>query len=165
MKRSLILCTALLFVCTHTFGEEKIDNPQIDFGRFTEAVKEVEPFREKRRVDVETFIALSKEPGTIILDARSEHRYNQKHIKGAVHLNYSDFTENDLADIFPSKDTKILIYCNNNFTNNSPAFLTKTAVSLNVPTFITLYEYGYRNLYELGPAVDENETALEFVSN
>ena len=30
---------------------------------------------------------------------------------------------------------------------------------------MTLYGYGYKNLYELGPAVDENDGLIGFESN
>ena len=39
----------------------------------------------------------------------------------------------------------------------------KMAVAaLNIPTFATLYAYGYQNLYELGPALDPATSNIEF---
>jgi hypothetical protein len=35
--------------------------------------------------------------------------------------------------------------------------------SLNLLTFTELYNYGYRNLYELGPLVDMRQTKLTLV--
>ena len=35
--------------------------------------------------------------------------------------------------------------------------------SLNLSTFIALYNYGYRNLYELGPLIDVREAKIPFV--
>jgi hypothetical protein len=35
--------------------------------------------------------------------------------------------------------------------------------ALNIPTFVTLYAYGYQNLYELGPVVDPATSNIEFV--
>lgn len=37
------------------------------------------------------------------------------------------------------------------------------SVSLNLLTFTTLYEYGYRNVYELAPLIDVAETRLALV--
>ena len=37
-------------------------------------------------------------------------------------------------------------------------------LALNIPTFINLYGYGYRNIYELGDIVDFNDPAVEWVS-
>jgi hypothetical protein len=34
---------------------------------------------------------------------------------------------------------------------------------LNISTYIALYSYGYRNVYELGPLLDINKSKLEFV--
>jgi hypothetical protein len=34
--------------------------------------------------------------------------------------------------------------------------------ALNVSTFVSLHAYGYRNVYELGPAVDVGTTKLQF---
>lgn len=59
------------------------------------------------------------------------------------------------------KDARILIYCNNNFENDEDAFPSKLpSASLNVPTYISLFSYGYRNVYELGPLLDVGRTAL-----
>jgi hypothetical protein len=35
---------------------------------------------------------------------------------------------------------------------------------LNIPTYIALYDYGYRNVYELGPQLDIDASLLEFES-
>jgi hypothetical protein len=37
--------------------------------------------------------------------------------------------------------------------------------SLNLSTYISLYSYGYRNIYELGPLLDVQTTKLELVSS
>jgi hypothetical protein len=67
--------------------------------------------------------------------------------------------------MFPDKNQKILIYCNNNFVNAPVAFPTKVAsASLNLSTYVSLYTYGYRNVYELGPLLDAKTTKLELVS-
>lgn len=138
-------------------------NAQINFEGFMQVSGEVYKLREQRRVDVETFLKMVKEDNTMILDTRTKANYDAKHIKGAKHLNFSDFTADKLAKVIPNKDTRILIYCNNNFTQNSEAFAMKAPpLALNIPTFINLYGYGYKNIYELGPAVDEKNSGFEF---
>ena len=62
---------------------------------------------------------------TVILDARSTEKFDLLHVKGATHLSFPDFTAEELARIIPSKDTRILIYCNNNFLNEPEAFAIK----------------------------------------
>ena len=97
---------------------------------------------------------MAEEKNTIILDTRSEKMYKAKHIKGAVHLNFSDFTAGKLAKVITSKDTKILIYCNNNLDKDETFFARKSApLALNIPTFINLFGYGYKNVYELDALV------------
>ena len=60
----------------------------------------------------------------------------------------------------------LIIYCNNNFRNEERAFPTKMAeASLNISTYISLYTYGYRNVYELGPLLDAETTKLELVAS
>ncbi|MDB5308137.1 MAG: putative sulfurtransferase [Gemmataceae bacterium] len=65
----------------------------------------------------------------------------------------------------PDKNVRILIYCNNNFKNSPAAFPSKAIVaSLNISTYISLYSYGYRNVYELAPLIDPKESKLTFES-
>jgi hypothetical protein len=107
---------------------------------------------------------MSREPGTIVLDARSREKYDLLHISGAINLNFADVTVASLAQVLPDKKTRVLIYCNNNFINNEAAFPAKAMpASLNVPTFIMLYTYGYKNVYELAPLLDAKNTKLTLV--
>lgn len=165
MKNSILFLLALVILPIPVFAEKeaKLENPLISIASFLEDATEVKSYREKRRISTETFVELSRQPDTIILDTRSKAAFEQKHLKGARHLNFSDITKSSLAKTIPSPETRVLIYCNNNFRNNSPAFASKKpGAALNIPTFITLYNYGYRNIYELGPLEDENDTILEF---
>lgn len=91
---------------------------KVSFDDFKSLVAAVEPHRESRLIDLNTFLEMSKDPGVIILDSRSAFRYERIHLKGARHLAFADFTQQNLAQVIPSFDTKILIYCNNNFEGN-----------------------------------------------
>ena len=125
--------------------------------------KEAGDFRQKRMVDVKTFLKMSAEPNTIILDTRSERAYKKKHLKGAIHLNFSDFTVGKLKKVIPSKETRILIYCNNNIDNDPVNFAAKRVeLALNIPTFINLYGYGYKNIYELSSLISADDDILKF---
>ena len=106
---------------------------------------------------------MSRETDTIIFDARSDTKYRLLHVKGAKHLSLPDVTAAELAKLIPSKTTRILIYCNNNFENEPEAFPTKAfRASLNLYTFNTLYSYGYTNVYELGPLIDVKASKIPF---
>jgi Rhodanese-like domain len=141
-----------------------IPNSLIDPQKFLDSAKKAIELRKSRRLTEEEFIRQSREKGVVVLDARSKDRYEQLHIRGAMSLPYTDFSFDSLAERLPDKSVKILIYCNNNFRGNVPEFPVKSAgVALNLNTFTSLYEYGYRNVYELGPEVDLQETKLELV--
>lgn len=142
-----------------------ISNPRIDYSGFLQTAQEVERYRKSRRVTEAAFLKMAREPGTLILDTRSAAAYAKVHVAGAVHLNFSDITKTSLARVIPKKSTRVLIYCNNNFRSQSEALVVKRAgAALNIPTFITLYEYGYRNVYELGPVIDEADSRLPLAS-
>jgi hypothetical protein len=166
VKKSVILALALACSIQLVGAQQKaaVTNPNIDMQGYLRAAIEAAGYRESRRLTEDEFIAMSREAGTIILDARSKEKYDTLHIKGAVNLSFPDITVDSLNQMLPDKNARILIYCNNNFVGEQKAFPTKMPVaSLNLSTYIALYSYGYRNVYELGPLLDINKSKLEFV--
>ncbi len=142
---------------------EAPDNPQIQYAAFAKLTTELEKVRKEHRLSEEDFLKIAKEPGTVILDARSRDKFDGLHIRGAVHLAFTDFTEEALHKLIPEKTTRILIYCNNNFRNSPVLFASKLAeVALNIQTFVNLHAYGYKNVYELGPFLDVKTTRISF---
>ena len=214
--RKINLLLALLTVCCVTASAQtsvktftlRTDRPvkisklppsKADFDAFESLAREVKEYRKDRLVDLTEFLRMSKEKNTIILDTRSTEMYDRKHIKGAVHLNFTDFNQASLATLIANTDVRILIYCNNNFASTSfqdlkfpDAFVTKglspkvtfqkipikkdqtlapeftstaqkgVTLALNIPTFINLYGYGYKNVYELGDLVPIVGSPLTF---
>ena len=152
----------------------------VDFDAFKQLVSEVEVHRAKRLINLETFLKMSKAPKTVIFDSRSDFRFGRKHLKGAIHLDFTDFTQANLQKLIPDPNTTILIYCNNNFSGDQVDFATKVFVrptppesqilgnqkplmlALNIPTYINLYGYGYRNVYELEELVSVNDPRIQF---
>lgn len=162
MKLPLFLVLTTL-VAAPVYAQEKIPNRLIDYDKFREIVVESSGERESRRLTEAQFMAMMQEPGIVLLDARSESRYTLRHIKGAINLPFTEFTEASLAAVIPSKDTKVLIYCNNNFEGSPEAFAAKApAASLNLSTYTSLKAYGYSNVYELGPLLDISSTKIPF---
>lgn len=165
MNRPL-LALAALFGTSMALAESPPANTLIDSVAFERTVLESTAQRETRRIDEQAFIAAMREPGVVVLDARSGARYAQLHVDGAVSLPFTEFTAESLAAILPDKHTKVLIYCNNNFRDSPVAFATKApAASLNLSTWASLWAYGYRNVWELAPAVSVHATALPLVGS
>lgn len=168
MRHRLLLATSIVFfVIPLATAQDRsgIANPAIDMEGHLRISAEAAVHRESRRLSEEEFIRLSREPGTVILDARSKQKYDELHIKGAINLSFPDITVESLSRMIPDKSTRILIYCNNNFRGAELPFPTKLpTASLNISTYIALYNYGYRNVYELGPLIDVKKCKLELTS-
>src|SRR3989449_9815856 len=158
------MARALILLCW--FGTAMAqDNPAIDMRGYLRIANEAAAHRATRRVSEAEFIRLSREPGTVILDARSRQRYDELHVKGAVNLSFPDIAVETLRAAIPDVATRILIYCNNNFANAAGPFPAKLpSASLNLSTYIALYNYGYRNVYELAPLIDIGRSQLQFES-
>jgi hypothetical protein len=154
---------ALLVFPAATALAADIPNRLIDYPAFESQVARVGKAREQRRLTERQFIRMAAEPGTVILDARSAEKFALLHVKGARNLSLPDITAEELAKVIPSRDTRVLIYCNNNFLNEPRAFPSKVApASLNIYTMNVLVAYGYTNVYELGPLIDIKAAKLEF---
>ena len=140
-------------------------NPQIDYPAFEALTARVAPQRAQRLLAFDAFKAAAAKPGTLLLDARSKDAFARGHIKGAVNLPLTDFTAESLAAVIgPDANRPILIYCNNNFSNNqSPVPVKAAALALNIQTFINLVGYGYPNVAELADVVDFNDPKVEWV--
>lgn len=135
-------------------------NPLVDTGGFRDGVGEAERLRAERRVGEAAFLALAA-PGSVILDCRSAEAFARLHVRGAVNLPFPDITAESLARLIPSPDTRVLLYCNNNFAGAPEAFPAKVATAaLNHHSFATLVAYGYRNVFELAPLVDVGTTDI-----
>ena len=140
-------------------------NPAIDMQGFLRVSMDAAQHRETRRISELDFIRMSREAGTIVLDARSRQRFDELHVRGAINLSFPDITVESLQKTIPDKNTRILIYCNNNFTGAEGPFPTKApSASLNLSTYIALYNYGYRNVYELADTLELKSSKLEFES-
>jgi rhodanese-related sulfurtransferase len=160
MKTTLFL---LFAVVSSVFAGEPIPNRLIDYKEFQKIVNTSASERESHRLTEPQFIAAMADKGAVILDARTASKYELRHIRGAVSLPFTDFTAETLAKVIPTKGTKILIYCNNNFMGSPAAFASKVAsASLNLSTYTSLKSYGYTNIYELGPLLDVHTTAIPF---
>jgi 3-mercaptopyruvate sulfurtransferase SseA len=155
------ICLLSMSAIAASAADRPIPNRLIDYPQFLKGAEAVNHLRKERRVTEDDFIKMAADQGTIVLDARSSEKYRLLHVKGAKHLSLPDITEEELARIIPTKQTRVLIYCNNNFENAPAAFPGKCATaSLNIYTFNSLHSYGYTNVYELGPLLDIRTTKI-----
>lgn len=160
---SILFIIFSITIPASTLKADPIINKNIDSDAFLVDVKRAHQLRSQRRITEEVFLQMSNDKSTIILDARSANRFEQMHILGAKNLPFTDFTEETLKSLIPTKETRILIYCNNNIKNSPIAFATKAApASLNLSTYPALYTYGYRNVFELGPVIDPSNSKIVF---
>lgn len=183
-RRWLLIIVVALMARTVTAEAYAYDKAKVSFSDFEGLVEQVKSHRASRLVDLDTFLKMSKRPDVVILDSRSKFRFERLHLKGAKHLNFSDYTQENLAEVIPTYDTTVLIYCNNNFTGNETEFPSKIALptaeiraspsaqisaqerplmlALNAPVYINLFGYGYRNIYELHELVSVDDPRVEF---
>ncbi|HET6900802.1 MAG TPA: rhodanese-like domain-containing protein [Vicinamibacteria bacterium] len=165
MKIRLLVVTSLVSALALPVAAKErpqMANPAIDMAGHLRVADEAARHRQTHRVSEAEFIRMSRQPGTVVLDARSREKYDELHVKGAINLSFPDISYETLNKALPDKKTRILIYCNNNF-REVPAFPTKAISSaLNLSTFITLYDYGYRDVYELAPLLEVGSSRLQF---
>ena len=156
----LVLCAGL---GNSLHAQTNIANPLVDYSGFARIVERSGNERTSRLLNEPQFLAAMTDHEVIVLDARSTSMYALRHVKGAINLPFTEFTEAALAKAIPDKARKILIYCNNNFLGSPRAFATKIpAASLNLSTYTALNAYGYTNLFELGPLLDVLNTSIPF---
>jgi len=187
-KLNLVLIIVLSIFQFEISAQLNLQYPraEVNFDDYERLVKEVKCIREERLLPLNDFLRYSKEQKTVILDTRSRVNYNAIHIKGAINLPFTEFTTANLRRLVPDPNTRILIYCNNNIKGDPINFASKVfipqeeakktyipystgrhgakyiSLALNVPTYINLYGYGYRNIYELDEFVDIYDDRVEF---
>ena len=138
----------------------------IDYAGFQTLTAEAGPHRQARLVDLDRFNEMRDDPETLLIDARSAEAFAMGHIEGAVNLNFADFTDEKLAQVIGAKERRILIYCNNNFTDNvAPVMLKSAPLALNIATYVNLYGYGYQNVYELDGAYSLSDERLNWATS
>ncbi len=167
MPSNLKFFFALAVGLSVPLSAQQAGSPLIDFAGFSALTAEVQEYRTPRLIALNDFMARAAKSEVLVLDARSSSAFAAGHIKGAVNLPLPDFNDQSLAELIgDNPDRQILIYCNNNFTNNLWPIPTKRVqLALNIQTFINLYGYGYKNVYELGEAVDRNLPEVEWVGD
>ena len=166
MPKIANICLLALATCATPVFAQSVGSPLIDYQGFSDLTAEVRPYRANRLVSLAEFQKRAAKGETLLLDARSAQAFKEGHLDGAVNLPLPDFTAEALAGIIgKNANREILIYCNNNFINNRRPVITKALpLALNIQTFINLYGYGYKNIWELGEAVDMDDPKVRWVT-
>lgn len=79
---------------------------------------------------------MMQQEGVVVLDVRQQQEYDTGHIPGAVLLPVGSINDESAAEVIPTKDTVVLVYCRSG--NRS-----KVASA-------ALAELGYTGIYEFG---------------
>lgn len=157
-----LLITYLFTLCS-LFAADQIPNRLIDYKEFQKIVAGSAQERESHRLTEAQFIQAMADNGALLLDARTASKFDLRHLRGAVSLPFTDFTAETLEKVIPTKGTKVLIYCNNNFVGSPVSFASKApSASLNLSTYTSLRSYGYTNIFELGPLLNVKTTSIPF---
>ncbi len=184
LKILALVIASMIFFNFYNANETVNDHLSYESGYddFLELAHEIKGERENRLINFDTFLEMKKDSNTIVLDSRSSELYINKHLKGAINLPFPQYTQKILEKLIPNKDTRILIYCNNNFIGDEINFGSKSfqpslsdmsnndilskrkpiLLALNIPTYITLSGYGYNNIYELSKAIHVNDPRVIF---
>lgn len=139
---------------------------QIDYATFRALAVDTEAYRQTRLIGWNQFLAAATDSDVLILDARTERQFAAGHLAGAVNVPLPEFSVERLAQVIGRSDRPILIYCNNNFRNDRPPVILKSGpVALNIPTFLHLVAYGYRNVRELDAVLDIDDPQIPWVTS
>jgi phage shock protein E len=147
----ILLCAPMQLAA----GEQQ----KIDSKQYHEKALAAHEVQKKHTVSVDRFIELSKQEGAVILDVRSKAAFDRGHLDGALHLGAAITTEEKMRSLLPSKDSKLLIYCDNSLS----AELTRR-MSLTDMMFPLIYQFGYENLYQLQDGKISGEAELAKLS-
>lgn len=166
MPRRLLFAACLLITTTPLVAKTSATNPQIDYPGFSALVSDLEKVRAAHRLPWNAFAQRARAQGAILLDARSADAFARGHLEGAINLPFTDFTDEALRAVLGDDPNRpIFIYCNNNFRDHTnPVPLKRAAMALNIPTFINLHGYGYRNIWELADVIGTRDHGVSWVT-
>jgi len=118
---------------------------RLEYIEFHRKALDLEPvLMRERSLDVDAFLQRRSNPNAVVLDVRNKKAYMRKHVEGALHLQTSDITHANLEKIIPSKNTEILIYCDNSLMSELTRRMSLTDLSMPL-----IYQFGYENVYKL----------------
>ena len=166
-KVQCLLAPLALAVIATPAVAEPIPNPQIDYDGYLDLVKRLEPVRKERLVPWAEFHRRAQVKNAILLDPRTPDAFAKGHLKGAVNVPLTDFSQDRLREALGADFGRpIFLYCNNHFRENRPPVLLKTGkLAIAIPTYVSLHGYGYTNVWELADVIGMDDPGVEWVSS
>lgn len=135
-------------------------NAGLDPELFRRVAKEAAAFRAPRCISEASFGRMRREPGAVVLDTRPRAAYEQQHLDGAISFDLATLDETALKRLLPDPQQRILLVGEHNFA----APVAPAASTPNIVAYVTLYGYGYRNVFELAPAIVPGRTQLPLLA-
>src|SRR4051812_22739746 len=108
MNRLALALSVALGVPAVGVAVDPIPNPSIDMDGYLRIAHEAAKHRATRRLSEDEFLRMSREPGTIVLDARSREKFDLLHVDGAINLSFPDITIRSLGKVVPDRSARIL---------------------------------------------------------
>ena len=163
----IALATAGIFiaigVCS-TAQAQAVDPAEQKAEKFTRALTPALEHRQSRLIDLDAFAQMNTEANTVILDTRSREDFAAGHIYGAVNIPLSEMTLLNLADAIDDRETRILIYGDENIGEISGrSDFDVSTLPINLLTYVSLHRYGYYDLYELGEKASYKDIRLDWM--
>src|SRR5271156_1635882 len=125
MIRNALLSLCLAAAPLSAIAEGPLPPSRVDYAGFAALTTDLAAARAQRLISLDRFWAMAADKGTLILDALSRDPSGRGHIDGAVNLPFTAFPAASLAQLIGDPNRRLLIYCNNNFVNNTDPVVTK----------------------------------------
>lgn len=120
--------------------------------------------RSERLLSLNAFAQMNSEANTIILDTRSAEEFAAGHIDGAVNIPLPVMTLLNLGDRIDDRETRILLFGNENIAEVSDrSDFEISTLPMNLLTYVSLYRYGYEDIYELNESASMKDERLRWV--
>jgi len=143
---------------------ETLQSQDTKAAKFTRDLALALDHRLERIVSLDTFTQMYSEANTVILDTRTAADFAAGHIYGAVNVPLSEMSLLRLADAIDDRQTRILIYGDENIGEVSGrSDYDISTLPVNLLTYIGLHNYGYYEVYELGEKASFRDERLNWI--
>ncbi len=146
---------AIIFL-TCTFLTNGLNAQEDASIKKTQDSKQFYDFALNNQPNIASFELVSKwlqEETVILIDLRSSSDFEKSHISGAISIPATELTEKSLRQVIPSKESRVVTYCDNNFSLSRKVALTTIADP-------TIKQLGYKNTFILQSSLSNKISPL-----